>query len=285
MRSAQNRNACLLIIGLTKILQNNSVWKIVVASYICSAAITCMGFSNADEGVYISITATSPKRLAVSYNKAVDNTDPKNVSTQHGKVNVAESSATEIVGGMGDVIGYRLPLTAGFFLSGEVDLAYLGGSVRGNIMEVGDSEGANQLGESWSEEWTFERKFSYGLTLKLGGSPGILRSWKTSIYALTGVRQAKSRFEAGYNGCFKPEPCVVGEYDSGVFNRDHNSIAWATGVGVEKMVRGSIGLQVEGRYISYNTGKWVTSFPDLGVKVTSELANHDVGLMFLVFMR
>ena len=39
------------------------------------------------------------------------------------------------------------------------------------LQGVGTFPGRNQLGESWPDNWFFERDRSYGFTLKLGGSP------------------------------------------------------------------------------------------------------------------
>ena len=283
MQSTQNGNSLLPIIGLTNIPQGRSVRKILRLLCFYLTAVMLLGASNADGGFYAGEVATA-KILNASYNKTVDNTDPKNMSTQKGNVNRAESKVEEAVNGFGHLIGYRIPLSKnGLFVSGEFDFAiYTGKRASGHILEQGSAEEPNQLGESWYEDWNFERRMSYGLTLKLGGSPGRLGSWKTSVYALGGGRRAPSQFEAYYNGCFKPEPCEVGEYDSGAFARDRILTGWTAGIGVEKIVHGNIAIQVEGRYTSYNKEKWVASFPDLGVEVTSEMANHGVSLWAIV---
>ena len=181
--------------------------------------------------------------------------------------------------GFGRLLGYRMEVgEGGFFLSGEFDLEYGESRVIGNIQEEGSAEGSNQLGESWFEDWNFEKEVSYGLALKLGGSPGMLKAWKVDVYALAGFRRTQTRFDTYYSGCFKPEPCVVGDYDSGRTNRDSHYTAWTAGVGVEKIIWKNIALGVEGSYTGYKKEKWVTSFRDLGVEVASESGSQEVGL-------
>ena len=283
MQCTLNGNRLYQIIGLTKIPRRYRMWKFVTASYICFLAVTSLGVADV-AGRFYGGSVSTAKFLTASYNKTVDNTAPNNMSTQKGEINRAESNDAESVNGFGDLLGYRISFGEnGPFLSGEFDFViYTGKRASGHIHEQGSAEDPNQLGESWYEDWNFEREISYGLTLKLGGSPGALRSWKTSVYALAGGRLAPSQFQAYYSGCFKPEPCVVGEYDSGALAKDRSLAGWTAGVGVEKMVHGTIALQVEGRYTSYKTEKWVTSFPDLGVEVKSELANHGVSLWAIV---
>lgn len=280
MQSVQNRNRLHQIIGLTTIPLRNGARKIASTLCFCLTVVVLLGVADAAaHSLYVGIS-TSRQRLDASYNKAVDNTDPKNTSTQSGKVNESESNAAEMVFGFGRLLGYRMEFGEdGFFLSGEFDLEAYGGSrVSGNIHEQGSTEGPNQLGESWSEDWNIEREISYGLTLKLGGSPGMLETWKANVYALAGFRRTQTRFDAYYSGCFKSEPCVVGDYESGRIDRDTHYTAWTAGVGVEKMIWKNIALGIEGSYTGYKTEKWVTSFRDLGVEVASESGSHDVGL-------
>ena len=271
-----------MIKGLNRQILGNpihSIQKILIGSCCCFVVVALLGVADADGRFYVGL-ATAVERLDASYEKTVDNTSSRNISTQRGKVNAAESNAAETAFGFGRLIGYRLPLhESGFYLSGEIDLTHHGGRISGNIEEVGTSEGHNQLGESWSEDWTFEKDISYGLTLKLGGSTGALRSWDASIYGLAGIRRVKTRFEAYFNGCFKPALCALGEFDSGIFPKDSYFTVWSGGIGVEKMLDDNMGFQVEGRYNSYKDETWVTQFEDLGVEATSELANQDVSLL------
>lgn len=196
---------------------NPSIQKILIQVCCCLMVGALLGVADADGGIYVGFVKRDDFANAF-YNKTVDNTNPLNSTTQKGKVNAAESNASDSPFGFGYFVGYRLPL-GDFYLSGEIDQIYYGGMVIGNIKEVGNAAGVNQLGESWAEDWTFNRTRSHGLTLKLGGSPGVLRSWKTNIYGLVGIHRVKTLFEAYYNGCFKPEPCDLGQFNSGVFRK------------------------------------------------------------------
>ena len=288
MGSTQNWNTIDAIRGFNnKSLRHpiHSIQKILIGTCCCFIMGAFLGITDADAGPYVGYVSTA-EFVDASYTKTVDNTDPRNVSTQKDKVNRAESNAVGGINGLGYQFGYRTPLgEKGFFLSGEIDTLHHSGSVYGNIEEEGTSEAPNQVGESWSEYWTFQRSQSYGLTLKLGGSPGTLRSWKAGVYVLAGVRLANSRLDAYYNGCFKQEPCAIGDYDSGRFSKDSYYTAWTSGLGVEKKLVDNVWLEVEGRYTSYGKRKWVTSFHGLGVKVTSGSVNQTATLRFNVVVR
>ena len=276
MQATQNGSWRHPIVGLTKMLRKSSVWKSATASCFCITSIALSSIADAHTtGPYAGYVSTA-EFVDASYAKTVDNTDRRNVSTQKGRVNRAESNSSGGIHGLGYAFGYRKPLgSGGFFLSGELDLILLHENrVYGDIEEKGTSEGPNQLGESWSENWTFERDDNYGFTLNLGGNPGPLKAWKANVYALGGVRYASARLETYYHGCFNPEPCVVGEYDSGRLAKDFYVTGWTGGVGVEKRLYGQTWLQVEGRYTSYKKGRWVTPFHGLGVEVTSESVNQ-----------
>ena len=286
MQATQNGSWRHPIVGLTKMLRKSSVWKSATASCFCIASIALSSIADAHiTGPYAGYISTA-EFVDAFYNKTVDNMDPINVSTQKGRVNRAESSTDGAINGIGYVIGYRTPPGEGsFFFGGEIDFLLHSGNVYGDIEEKGTSEAPNQLGESWSEIWTFQRRDSYGLTLKLGASPGKLRSWKAGVYVLAGLRHASSRLDTFYNGCFKPEPCVIGDYDSGRSAKNFYVTGWTGGVGVEKRLYGQTWLQVEGRYTNYKKGRWVTPFPDLGVEVTSESVNQTAILRFNVVVR
>ena len=118
---------------------------------------------------YVGISGAM-ERLELFYEKTVDNTDPRNTSPSRGQVHRADDTAAGATYGVGFLAGYRLPLGAGgTYLSPEVDLSLHGGAVSGYIEGAGLSEGRNQLGESWPEDWSFEERRSYGLTVRLGG--------------------------------------------------------------------------------------------------------------------
>jgi len=104
--------------------RRNSVWKIVTASSFCIASVALLNIGNAHAGSYAGYVSTA-EFVDASYAKTVDNTDRRNVSTQKGKVNRAESNSSGGIHGLGYIFGYRIPLgSGGFFLSGELDLIH-----------------------------------------------------------------------------------------------------------------------------------------------------------------
>ena len=267
-------------------LQRNSVRIIVIAIAVYFFMATVLADADTDIRVYVALPSAA-EFIDASYAKTVDNTSPLNTSTQKGKVNRAESNVNGSTATSGYVFGYRMPLGSDrFFLISEIEMFFIhGGSVYGDIEENGASEAPNQLGESWSEYWALSRDTNYGFTLKLGGNPGPLEALKANVYALAGVRLTSSRLDTYYNGCYKPEPCAVGEYNSGRGAKDFSAIGWTGGVGVEKKLVHHTWLEVEGRYTTYGTAKWVTSFPDLGMEITSELANQTATFRLNVVIR
>ncbi len=233
---------------------------------------------------YVGVTVPV-ERLDASYEKTVDNTHPDNrvPEPRRGMVFHDKDSDDTFTYGIGFLAGYRLPLTAsGYYLSGEVDLAFHGGQAKGQLRGQGESLGRNQPGESWPDRWTFEKDRSYGFTLKLGGSPGVLRSWDTSLYVLGGIRLIQAQFANHYYGCLSPSGCsphVPDEFTSGTDNRDLDFMAWTYGVGMEKMLGEQLALRIETRYTQYNSERWVEWFDDVGVSVPTNVAPDEVGLL------
>ena len=88
-------------------------------------------------------------------------------------------------------------------------------AVDGQMAGVGDSPGRNLLGESWPDQWTFERKRSYGLTLEIGGSPGALASTDATVFLLGGIRLAQVELTNRFNGCMLPAGCGPSDFRFG----------------------------------------------------------------------
>lgn len=75
---------------------------------------------------YVGVPVTA-ERLDVFYEKTVDNTDPRNISSSKGRIYRADDSAAGTAGGAGVLAGYRLPLgPSGIYLSGEGDVIFPG---------------------------------------------------------------------------------------------------------------------------------------------------------------
>ena len=224
------------------------------------------------------------ERVNASYDKTVDNTHPSNMTPRRGMVFHDNDSDDTFAYGIGFLAGYRIPLTEedGFYLSGEVDLAFHGGQAKGQLRGIGNSAGRNQPGESWPDRWSFEKNRSYGFTLKLGGSPGVLRSWDTSIYVLGGIRLIQAQFTNYSRGCLTPDPCSPDspeEFTSGTDSRDLDYTAWTYGAGVEKMLSEQLGLRIETRYTQYNSKRWSNWFSETGVNVPTQIDADDVGML------
>ena len=137
-----------------------------------------------------------------------------------------ESSASGPFYGMALLAEYRWPLSGnGAFLSTEADVRSHRGSVDGKLDGVGISPERKQLGESWPDDWSFEKKRSYGLTLRIGGSPGALRSRDESIYLLAALHRVEARITVDFNGCLSPAPCTSDEFTCGTDPRSQNFLS------------------------------------------------------------
>ena len=223
------------------------------------------------------------ERVDASYDKTVDNTQARN--PRRGQVFHDNDSDDTFAYGIGFLVGHRIPLLTkedGFYVSGEVDVAFHGGQAKGQLPGEGDSPGRNQPGESWPDRWSFEKNRSYGFTIKLGGSPGVLRSWDTSVYVLGGIRLIQAQFQNHYRGCLSDMNCTSTtqpEFVSGTDSRNLDYTAWTYGAGVEKMLSEHLGLRIETRYTQYNSKRWVEWFSDVGVSVPTRIDADDVGLL------
>ena len=150
---------------------------------------------------------------------------------------------------------------------------FTAGQAKGQLPGVGESPGRNQPGESWPDRWSFEKNRSYGFTIKLGGSPGVLRSWDTSVYVLGGIRLIQAQFQNHYRGCLHVVNCTSTtqpEFVSGTTSRNLDYTAWTYGAGVERMLSEHLGLRVEARYTQYNSKRWVELFEGRGSQCPDE---------------
>lgn len=218
------------------------------------------------------------ERLDVFYEKTVDNTDPRNISSSKGRVYRADDSSAGTAGGVGVLAGYRFPIgPSGIYLSGEGDLIFPGGAVRGRFEGAGFSENRRQLGESWPEDWSFEKNRNYGFTVRLGAA--IPMSSGLSVYALAGLRRLDATLRADYVGCFSSELCTAAEeFTSGTFKYDEDFTGWTTGGGLEKRL-GNAAIRGELRYTDYRSAGRVVPYDDLGIKVPIGLEADGVGLL------
>ena len=182
--------------------------------------------------------------------------------------------------------GYRLPLSDdAYYLDGDMDVEWHGGSLEAQFAGVGVSRERRQLGESWPDRWSVRKQRSYGATLRLGGSPAGLRARDLSLYLMAGVRFTDVRLTSDFNGCFSPEPCEPHEFGSGTEDLDLDFLAWRAGIGMEKPVGEQLAVRVEASYSSHAREDWVTPFDEVGVTVDSSIDAYEVGLTLGVVRR
>ncbi len=238
-----------------------------------------------ESGFYAGYTA-SAEQFDATFSKNVDNTDPNTLvpEPRRGMVFHDTSSADTVDLGVGFLAGYRALLSdGGAYLSTEIDVTFHSGEPDGQLAGVGTSAERKQLGESWPDTWSLDKKRSYGLTLRLGFEPESLRSRDMSFYLLGGVRLFKARFGTTFEGCLTAEPCSPSEYVSGTDGRDVDPLATTWGLGLEKRFGSGdyarrIALRFEASYSRYGDESWVADFPDVRVTVPSTVEADGIGV-------
>ncbi len=241
-------------------------WRLGAAGLLAAGALPVLaGPALAQQGGFYVGVPVAVERLDVRYDKAVDNTDPRNMSLSRGQVYRADASATAATGSVGFAAGYSVPFgTSGLFLSGEADVADAPGTVRGRLEGAGFSAERTQLGENWPEDWTFETRRSYGFTLRLGARvpPGS----GLSLYGLAGVRRLDARFGVDYVGCFSFSLCTAEQLVPGADSYDESFTGWTAGAGVERRLGGAA-LRGELQYTGYGSTERVIPYDDLAIQV------------------
>lgn len=185
------------------------------------------------------------------------------------------SSADETIYGLGASLGYRWPFfgSGDFYLSGEIDVAYHSGALRGNLSGTGRG-----FPETWPEAWSLEKDYSYGLTLKLGRIlPG---DSNLNLYTLAGVRSIRTDLKIKETAGCEPHISPCPPYPSNIFILKHKRdfTAWVLGAGVEKLIGESMSLQLEARYTDYSRKSWSRRFADPYVVIPSALDGDETGL-------
>lgn len=238
-----------------------------------------------ERGFYAGYTA-SAEQFDATFSKSVDNTDPDTLvpEPRRGMVFHDTSSADSVDLAVGFLAGYRALLSdGGAYLSTEIDVTFHSGEPDGQLAGVGTSPERKQLGESWPDTWSLDKKRSYGLTLRLGFEPESLQSRDMSLYLLGGVRLFKARFSTTFEGCLTAEPCSPSEYVSGTDGRDVDPLATTWGLGLEKRFGSGdyarrIALRFEASYSRYGDESWVADFPDVRVTVPSTVEADGIGV-------
>ncbi len=220
--------------------------------------------------------------------KAVDNTAANTLvpEPRRGRVFRDEVTGNGLTYGLGLTAGYRLPIAGdALYVDGEVGARWNGGALEAQFAGVGVSAQRKQLGESWPDVWTVEKPLSYGAVVRVGGRPEGLFARDLSAYLMAGVGFADVRLRTDYDGCFSPEPCAPGDFESGTENLDFDFTAWIAGVGLERRLGERLAVRVEASYTSFVREDWVTPFADVGVTVDSNIDAHEAGLTLSVVRR
>ena len=257
----------------------------------------------AQEGIYFGISAAA-EELDVSVFKTIDNTPDGNMTLSQGKIFTERDSDTKTASGFGFVLGYQCPLHYGsLYWSGEINLAYHSGKARGRMEGTEDVAARKtyndatdpdlpafsvgpQTGENWPERWTFEKDYSYGVTLRLGGRPEFLTSAlgpDAGLYVLAGVRRVEAEYVNTGNGCFETPPalCTSDEsFSPSVVRTDRDYTAWTLGMGVHAAIAEQVGLQIETYYMDYDSESLVQldGTEDLRVRAVHEPDAEEIGL-------
>ena len=207
-------------------------------------------------------TFVGAEGVSFDHAKTVDNTDVPANYLQRGNIYSTSASASESGLSTGFLAGYRLNLVPGntFDMGLEVDVLLHSGTANGTFPGDGQSENRNQYGEAWPDEWSVERKDSYGAALMFRVSPSFMVSLlgpDTDVYVLGRVRRLDADLTVNYNGCFNPlELCGPGEFGSGMDSYDEKFYTFTVGGGVEKMIGNRLGIRGEVHHTQYGEEEW-----------------------------
>lgn len=260
--------------------QKASLWVFVVAMAMIFGV---SGNAVAQSGSFYIGASAGVERTSIEHSKTVDSRELPANYLQSGNIYSTSDSASETGFGGGLFLGYRLNLdpSGTFYLGVEIDGQFHGGTTSGTLPGEGQSQGRNQYGEAWPDEWSLERKNSYGVTLMFGASPPSLVSFLgpgAGIYVLGGARRVDTELNVASNGCLTGNALCTSpeEFTSGTNSYDETFYAWTVGGGLEKMIGDKIGIRGEVRYTQYGKEDRET-FPDEHVKVPISLDGSETG--------
>ena len=230
-------------------------------------------------GFYVGASA-GVERASIEHAKTVDSTDVPDDFLQSGKIYNTSDSASETGFGGGLFVGYRFNLdpSGTLYLGAEIDGRFHGGTTSGMLPGDGQSDGRNQYGEAWPDEWSVERKNSYGVTVMLGVSPPFLISLVgpgAGVYVLGGLRRMDAELTVDSNGCSTGrELCGPGDLTSDTNSYDETFYGWTVGGGLEKTIGDKIGIRGEIRHTQYGKEDRET-FPDAAARVPISLDGNE----------
>ncbi len=200
--------------------------------------------------------------VSFEHAKTVDNTDVPANYLQRGNIYSTGASASESGYSTGFLVGYRLNLDPSntIDIGLEIDVQLHSGTANGTFPGDGQSENRNQYGEAWPDDWSVERKNSYGAALMFRVSPSFMVSLlgpDTGVYVLGRIRRLNADLIVNYYGCFNPlELCGPGEFGSGMDSYDEALYTFSIGGGVEKMIGDRLGVRGEVHHSQYGEEEW-----------------------------
>lgn len=221
-------------------------------------------------------TAASDGRFHIGIQAAAADVEPEFGRTFHnhaqampaglGRVLRDRDEASKVLTGFGPLLGYRRTFADGLFLEVELDAAVHGGTASGQLAGVGISPGRDQAGESWPYRWHFEKDYSLGLTLRLGGSPTFLHALAgvdSSLYLLAGIRRVRNSFGYRSRGCILGDGCTDSQYIDSSPLWDFYQTGWSFGGGVEVPLNADSVLRGEFRHTQYEKHRWGQYYTDI----------------------
>ena len=256
------------------------LWVLVIAAAMIFGV---SGNAFAQSGSFYIGASAGVEHVSMEHAKTVDNTGLPASYLESGHIHYTSDSAGETGFSGGLLAGYRLNLDPSdtLYLGVEIDGQFHGGTTSGMLPGDGESEGRNQYGEAWPDDWSVERKNSYGVTLMFGASPPFLVSLLgpgAGFYALGGARLVDAELNVDYNGCPTVDAICTSpeEFISGTNSYDETFYAWTAGGGLEKMIGDKIGIRAEVRYTQYLKEDRET-FSESEVKVPISLDGSETG--------
>ena len=275
-------------------MKESKRWRVLTVPALAVALAGAPGFSSAmEEGFYMGLSA-SAESLDASLFKTTDNTHPMNVSPSSGRIFHVRDSDTKTASGFGVLAGYTFhPGNRELYLSAEIDLAYHSGKARGRLPWIKDSAARErtgsdpdwpQSGESWPDDWTFEKDRSYGLTLRLGGPVDALTpvlGAGSGVYALAGIRRVEAEYVNDYEGCPEDDDCGPegrehADFLVGQSRTDRTYTVWTLGAGLHKPLGHRVGMQIEAYYAAYDAVSLLLL--DTDKRVVHEVDAKETGL-------
>ncbi len=222
------------------------------------------------------------EHISFEHAKTVDNTNVQTNYLQRGNIYNTSASASGSGFSTGILVGYRPNLDLGntLNLGLEIDGQLHGGTASGMFPGDGQSDGRNQYGEAWPDEWSVKRKNSYGATLVFRLSPSFVASLLGSgagIYIHGRVGRLNTDLTVNYYGCFNPlELCGPGEFDSGMDSHDETLYTLTVGGGLEKMIGDRLGVRGGVHHTQYGEEEW-GAFSEEEARVPLSLDGRETG--------